>query len=387
MSATGAASFGRPPVDPADDARFMGLALALGRRGLGSTWPNPSVGAVVVRQTASGPVIVGTGYTQPGGRPHGEAMAFDEAGLAATGGTLYVTLEPCSHRTVRGATPCVERSILAGVRRVVSAMSDPNPRIAGLGHALLRSAGIAVSVGVGGEEARRDHRGHVTRLLKGRPMVTLKIARSADGFAGGVGGTRVTISCPEAMGWVHLQRARHDAIMLGIGSVLADDPLLTVRLPGLEARSPVRVVLDSELRMPADGALARTAREVPVWVFCAEDAPLAPEPALVAAGIEVMRVARGGDGRLDPGAALELLAQRGITRVYCEGGPSVGEALVARDLVDEVVLSTSPVALGGEGVRAVRPGLAAALADPARFALVEEGRIGQDAFTWFERVE
>jgi diaminohydroxyphosphoribosylaminopyrimidine deaminase/5-amino-6-(5-phosphoribosylamino)uracil reductase len=314
-------------------------------------------------------------------------MAFEEAGLAATGGTLYVTLEPCSHRTVRGATPCVERSILAGVRRVVSAMSDPNPRIAGLGHALLRSAGIAVSVGVGGDQARRDHRGHVTRLVEGRPMVTLKIARSADGFAGGPGGTRVTISCPEAMGWVHLQRARHDAIMLGIGSVLADDPQLTVRLPGLEARSPVRVILDSDLRLPTDGALARTARQVPVWVICAVDAPTGREPELAAAGIEVMRVERGDGGRLEPLAALELLAQRGITRVYCEGGPSVGEALVAQGLVDEVVLSTSPRVLGVAGVPAVRPGLAAALADPARFALVEEGRIGQDAFTWFERVE
>lgn len=203
-----------PDQDEIDRA-FMARALELGARGLGQTWPNPSVGAVVVRDGPGGPVVVGEGYTQPGGRPHGEAMAFDRAGDAASGATLYVTLEPCSHRTLRGGTPCVERTVLAGVRRVVSAMTDPNPQIAGLGHALLRMAGIEVVTGVLEERAQRSHRGHVLRVTQGRPMVTFKVARTADGFAGGAGGAaRHLLSGigrvgPPAAGQLRRDHARH----------------------------------------------------------------------------------------------------------------------------------------------------------------------------------
>ncbi|MFN3670426.1 MAG: bifunctional diaminohydroxyphosphoribosylaminopyrimidine deaminase/5-amino-6-(5-phosphoribosylamino)uracil reductase RibD [Bosea sp. (in: a-proteobacteria)] len=373
-------------TDPsAADRTFMRQALALGGRGLGSTWPNPSVGAIVTRDTPDGPVIVARGFTHPGGRPHGEAAAFARAGSEAAGGTLYVTLEPCSHRTIRAATPCVEYTILSGVRRVVSAMADPNPRIAGLGHALLRTAGVSVSVGVMEAEAQRSHRGHVLRVTQGRPMVTFKIARTADGFAGGVGGARLAVSCPAASSWVHLQRAHHDAIMLGIGSVLADDPLLTVRLPGMAQRSPVRVILDSRLRLPLDGQLVRTVREAPVWVIAAETAPLAPESALVAAGVEVMRVGARPDGRLDLAEALQLLGARGVTRVFSEGGPTVGEQLAQAGLADEVIVSTSPNRLGAEGVVAVRPALAALLADADLYTRSETGLIGQDVFEHFVR--
>jgi diaminohydroxyphosphoribosylaminopyrimidine deaminase/5-amino-6-(5-phosphoribosylamino)uracil reductase len=367
------------------DRAFMARALALGERGLGQTWPNPSVGAVVVRDGPGGSAIIGEGHTQPGGRPHGEAMAFEQAGAAAAGGTLYVTLEPCSYRSIRGGTPCVERSILAGVTRVVSAMADPNPQIAGLSHALLRTAGIEVVTGVLEEQARRSHRGHVLRVTQGRPMVTFKIARTADGYAGGPGGARLSISCPEAGEWVHRLRARHDAIMLGIGTVLADDPLLTVRLPGLELRSPVRVVLDTSLRLPLDSALVQGAQAVPVWAIAAEDAPVAPEEALVAAGVEVMRVSRGADGHLDLGEALRLLAARGITRVFSEGGPTVGEKLALAGFADEVIVSTAPVALGSQGVVAVRPGLAALLGDPEIYSAAETGLIGRDNFEHFTR--
>ena len=254
------------------DRAFMRQALDYGARHLGATWPNPSVGAIVTRDTPDGPVVVARGLTQVGGRPHGEAHAFSRAGAASIGGTLYVTLEPCSHRSVRGGIPCVEHTILSGVKRVVSAMSDPNPFIAGLGHALLRTAGIEVAVGVLEEEAQRAHRGHVLRVTQGRPMVTFKIARTADGYAGGPGGTPIVVSSPVAGGWVHLQRVHHDAIMLGVNSVLSDDPQLTVRLPGLAARSPVRVILDTHLRLPLGARLVRTAREVPVWVIAAETA-------------------------------------------------------------------------------------------------------------------
>jgi len=374
------------PDQEAIDRAFMARALELGARGLGRTWPNPSVGAVIVGQGESGPVVVGEGHTQTGGRPHGEAMAFEQAGPSASGATLYVTLEPCSHRTVRGGTPCVERTLLAGIRRVVSAMADPNPQIAGLGHALLRMAGVEVVTGVLEEQAQRSHRGHVLRVTQGRPFVTFKVARTADGFAGGPGGARLAISCPEAGAWVHHLRASHDAIMLGIGSVLADDPLLTVRLPGLERRSPIRVVLDSALRLPLDAKLVQGAAAVPLWVIAAESAPVAAEERLVAAGVEVMRVARAADGHLDLAEALRLLAFRGITRVFSEGGPTVGERLAAEGLADEVIVATSPTPLGRAGVVAVRPGLAALLADPEIYAVTETGQVGCDRFERFTRI-
>jgi diaminohydroxyphosphoribosylaminopyrimidine deaminase/5-amino-6-(5-phosphoribosylamino)uracil reductase len=374
-----------PTQKQAIDRAFMRQALAYGARGLGTTSTNPSVGAIVTRDTPDGPVVVARGHTQPGGRPHGEAHAFSRAGAASMGGTLYVTLEPCSHRSVRGGIPCVEHTILSGVKRVVSAMSDPNPFIAGLGHALLRTAGIEVTVGVLEDEARQAHRGYLTRITQGRPMVTFKIARTADGYAGGAGGVPLAVSSPVAGGWVHLQRAHYDAIMLGIGSVLSDDPRLTVRLPGMADRSPIRVILDTHLRLPLTSKLVRTAREVPVWVIAAETAPVEPEQALVEAGVEVMRVSRGRDGHLDLREALTLLGTRGINRVFSEGGPRIGEKLALAGLADEVIVSTAPKTLGQPGIVAVRPGLAAELADPDLYALVETGLIGQDRFEHFTR--
>ncbi len=364
------------------DAAFMAHALALSRRGLGRTWPNPTVGAVITNGPAGNPVIVGRGFTQDGGRPHGEAMALEQAGDAAAGGTLYVTLEPCSHRTVRGGMPCLERTIRAGIVRVVSAMDDPNPMIAGLGHALLRTARIPVLVGMGGAEAAAINRGHVLRVTEGRPFVTLKIAQTADGFAGGRAddgsGLRVQISCGQASHWLHLQRAMHDAIMVGVSTVIADDPQLNVRLAGLEKRSPVRVVLDSRLRMPPVSRLAQTARDIPTWIIASDAAPVTNEHALVAQGVEVMRVGQGGDGHVDLDEALRILATRGITRVFSEGGPTVGAALAGQGLADEVLVSTSPNRLGHAGVVAIQPGLKAALADAARYRLADEEMIGDD---------
>lgn len=381
----------RPPAKMTDqaaiDRAFMRQALAFGARGQGTTWPNPCVGAIVTQGTPDGPVVVARGHTQPGGRPHGEADAFDRAGAnAAAGGTLYVTLEPCSHRTIRAATPCVERAILAGVKRVVAAMADPNPLFRGLGFALLRTAGLSVTTGVLQDEAQRVHRGHVLRVTHGRPMVTFKVARTADGYAGGARGARLAVSCPAASAFVHLQRAHHDAIMLGIGSVLADDPLLTVRLPGMAGRSPIRIILDSHLRLPLASQLVRTAAVVPVWVMAAETAPVEAETALVAAGVEVMRVSAGADGHLDLDEALRLLGTRGITRIFSEGGPNIGEKLAQAGLADEVIVSTSPNALGHPGVVAVRPGLAALLADPDLYRLAEDGLIGHDHFEHYLRI-
>src|SRR5579864_2671787 len=211
----------------AADLRFMQLALALGRRGQGRTWPNPAVGAVIVKDG----VIVGRGWTQAGGRPHAEVEALRRAGEAARGATLYVTLEPCSHH---GKTPpCADAVIAAGIARVVSALEDPNPEVAGQGHARLRAAGIAVEVGVGAEAARRDHAGHIRRMRQGRPQVMLKLAISADGKAGAAGRRPLAITGERVRDRVHLLRAQSDAIMIGIGTALADDPLLTCRLPGM----------------------------------------------------------------------------------------------------------------------------------------------------------
>jgi diaminohydroxyphosphoribosylaminopyrimidine deaminase / 5-amino-6-(5-phosphoribosylamino)uracil reductase len=370
-----------PVFDPELDRHFMAEALDLGRANLGRTWPNPSVGAVVVNNG----IVVGRGATQPGGRPHAEAIALAEAGLKAVGGTLYVTLEPCSHRSVRGGTPCLEHTILSGVRCVVSAIDDPNPHISGVGHALLRSAGIKVHVGEGSTEALRDHRGHILRVQQRRPMVTLKLAQTADGFCAPAGGGRLQISGDAAMREVHLQRASHDAIMVGVGTVISDNPQLNVRLPGLEDRSPVRVILDSGLRMPLASVMATTARQIPLWVIAAEDAPAAPELALREHGVEVMRVGRDATGALDLAAALHLLALRGITRIFSEGGPTVADALARGALADVVIVSTADHSLGAQGVPALLPGLAAALADTTRYIKLNDQRHGTDTFTTYER--
>jgi diaminohydroxyphosphoribosylaminopyrimidine deaminase / 5-amino-6-(5-phosphoribosylamino)uracil reductase len=371
-----------PSVDPATDHLFMQEALALGRTNLGRTWPNPSVGAVVVKDG----VVVGRGATQPGGRPHAEAVALAEAGLKAVGATLYVTLEPCSHRSVRGGTPCLEHTLLSGVRRVVSAMDDPNPHISGIGHALLRSAGVQVTTGVLCDTARRDHRGHILRVQQGRPMVTLKLAQTADGYCAPLGGGRLQISGDEAMHEVFLLRARHEAIMVGVGTVLSDDPQLTVRIPGLENRSPVRIILDSQLQTPMTSSLVQTAHTVPVWIVTLVNAPAERERALRSKGVEVMRVAADGSGRADLAAALQLLAQRGITRIFSEGGPTIGEALARLGLADCVVVSTADKALGEPGTKALRPGLAARLADGAVYHSMASERFGSDVFATYEKV-
>src|SRR5712672_2359513 len=276
----------------------MSLALALGRRGLGNTWPNPAVGAVVVRHDGE-PVIVGRGWTQPGGRPHAETEALRRAGAAARGATLYATLEPCSHH---GKTPpCIDAIMAAGIARVVSALEDPNPEIAGEGHARLRAQGVTVDVGSGAEEALRAHAGHFRRVRDGRPHVTLKLAVSADGKAGLPGRRPAAITGEAARARVHLMRAMNDAVLTGIGTVLADDPLLNCRLPGMEARSPVRVVLDSALRLPEGSKLANSATRTLDWVFVDQNAKPEHEAALTQAGVELLRVP-GANGRLDLGA-------------------------------------------------------------------------------------
>jgi diaminohydroxyphosphoribosylaminopyrimidine deaminase/5-amino-6-(5-phosphoribosylamino)uracil reductase len=359
-------------VFTAADRQFMDHALRLGRRGLGLTWPNPSVGCILVKDG----VIIGRGLTQPGGRPHGETTAIAHAGGAAKGATAYVTLEPCSHY---GKTaPCSDALARAGVSRVVCAVGDPDPRVRGRGFTMLRAYGIAVDVGLCEREAALDHRGHFNRIRLGRPFVQLKMAMSSDGFVAVKSGARTQISGPRAHDQVHLMRAMADAIMVGVGTVLSDDPMLNCRLPGMEDRSPIRVVIDSRLRVPVTSRLVRTAGDIPTWVLGTVGAPPEAERALRAAGCEVMLVRRMEDGSVDVAAALRLLAVRGITRVMTEGGPTLARSLIDADLADEIWLTRSPDPLG-DGV----PALVGPL--PARYRPVESRHAGRDHVEIFLR--
>ncbi|MCI2398578.1 bifunctional diaminohydroxyphosphoribosylaminopyrimidine deaminase/5-amino-6-(5-phosphoribosylamino)uracil reductase RibD [Aliiroseovarius subalbicans] len=351
------------------DTRFMKLALSLGRRGQGACWPNPAVGCVLVRGTR----VIGRGWTQPGGRPHGEVMALAQAGNA-TGATAYVTLEPCAHH---GQTPpCAQALIDAGVARVVVAHEDPDPRVNGGGIAMLRAAGIEVATGVLKQTAARDHAGFLSRVTRGRPMVTLKLANSFDGRIATATGESQWITGPAARRYVHALRARHDAVMVGGGTARADDPSLTVRGLGV-TRQPVRVVLSRHLDLPLDCQLARSAREVPVWLCHGPKA----DPALVSAwqglGAETLEIPLS-QGRIDMTKLLQALGARGLTRVFSEGGGAVAASLLTAGLVDDLVGITAGLVLGAEG----RPSLAAMgierLATAPRFTLVELRDLGGD---------
>jgi diaminohydroxyphosphoribosylaminopyrimidine deaminase / 5-amino-6-(5-phosphoribosylamino)uracil reductase len=365
----------------AADQRFMELALTLGRRGQGRTWPNPAVGAVVVKDG----VILGRGWTQPGGRPHAEPEALGRAGEAARGATLYVTLEPCSH--VGKSPPCADAVIAAGIARVVSAIEDPNPQVAGQGHARLRAAGIAVDIGLGAAEAARDHAGHFRRVRDQRPHVILKLAVSSDDKIAAAGHKPVAISGEAARARVHLLRAQCDAILVGIATVLADDPLLTCRLPGMEARSPVRVVLDRALRIPGTSRLVHTARATPLWVMTSSLAEAPAAMKLGAAGAQVIRVATasGPPPGLDLPGVLHELAEKGITRLLVEGGARVASSFVAAGLVDEVWLLRGSDPIGADGVPALDALPLSALTGSPMFQRRASESLQQDTLTIYER--
>ena len=367
-------------IQSSADARFMAAALALARRGLGLCAPNPAVGALIVRDG----VIVARGWTKPGGRPHAETEGLRDAGVQARGATLYATLEPCSHH---GQTPpCTDAIVAAGIGRVVYAVDDPDPRACGRGAQILADAGIEVACGILAEEARRVNLGHFLRVTRKRPMVSLKLAVTADSFAArSAGDPRLVITGAPANGLVHVMRAMHDAVMTGIGTILADNSLLSVRLPGLEDRKPLRVVLDSDLRLPLQSQLATTAAKIPTLVIAGEGASEASAARLREAHIEVAQVRRDAAGRVDLHAALTHLAARGLTRVFCEGGPRIAAALIGQGLADEVLIFTAPEPLGKDGVLGLDPKSAAMLADPQNYRLAGTRTIGADQLTSYER--
>jgi diaminohydroxyphosphoribosylaminopyrimidine deaminase / 5-amino-6-(5-phosphoribosylamino)uracil reductase len=364
----------------ASDKDHMAQALQLARRGLGLTWPNPSVGSIVV---ASSGEIVGRGSTAPGGRPHAEAIALDRAGGKAKGATIYVTLEPCAHQG-RGMA-CADVIAEAKPARAVIALRDPDPRTLGRGLERLVAAGIEVEEGVLADEAADVALGHLLRVTEDRPAVTLKLAVGADGLMPRGDGAPVWITGPDSRAHGHLLRARHDAILVGRGTVLADNPSLTCRLPGMSCRSPVRVVLDRRLRTPPHAHLFDDLM-VPVWLICAADEEHPNTDALQDRGAEIVYVPVDSHGMLGVRDALETLATRGITRVLVEGGPSVARAFLDADLIDEVVIYQGPEPAGGDSLMPfINEGLERVVAS-GHFTQIQSRSFGPDRMTWWRRM-
>jgi diaminohydroxyphosphoribosylaminopyrimidine deaminase / 5-amino-6-(5-phosphoribosylamino)uracil reductase len=373
---TGAAQLGSPAYRRRDLDAMQG-ALTLARRGLGSVWPNPAVGCVIL----NGGRVVGRGWTQPGGRPHGETEALRRAGNAARGAVAYVSLEPCCHW---GKTPpCVDALVTAGVRRAVVALEDPDPRVAGEGLRRLRAAGLDVEVGLCAEEAAEVNAGFLSRLRLGRPLVTLKFATSLDGLIATASGESQWISGPPARERAHALRASHDAIMVGTGTVVADDPQLTCRLPGLDHRSPVRVVIDRHLRIPPAAHLITDAHRIPTWVLTLRSVDPARRANFLAKGVTLIDVDAEREGQVDLAVALQALGERGITRLLVEGGARLAAAFFRARLVDRLVWVHAPLAIGGDGIPAIAGLDLAALADAPAFERLSTETIGDDVLTTF----
>lgn len=359
---------------------MMRAALALARRSLGRTWPNPAVGCVIVRDGQ----VLARGRTRDGGRPHAEADAIAQAaqaGQSLKGATAYVTLEPCSHH---GRTPpCADALVGAGIARVVSALEDPDPRVKGQGHARLEAAGIAVKVGEGAAEAAEINAGFLLRIHEGRPLFHLKMAGSLDGRIATALGESKWITGEAARRDGHRLRAIHDAILVGAATAAADDPELTCRLPGLSARSPVRIVLDSQARLAPGSKLARSARVTPVWLVCTKAAPADRREVLSALGVEIVEVDGAGDGRIDVPAAARALGSRGLTRVLVEGGGQVAASFLKAGFVDGISSYRAGLVLGGDSRSAVGGLEFARLGSAPRFRLVSARPLQGDTLeTW-----
>ena len=364
------------------DHEAMHAALVLARRGLGSAWPNPAVGCVLAREDLDGRII-GRGWTQPGGRPHAETEALSRAGALTQGATAYVTLEPCDHQ---GETPpCTEALIAAGVTRCVIAIEDPDPRVSGAGIRRLANAGVETQIGLFEQEARHLNAGFLMRVTKGRPLITLKTATTLDGRVATAKGQSKWITGAPARAFAHGLRAENDAIMIGIGTALADQPSLTCRLPGMEDRSPVRIVADSTLRLPVESPLVETAGDVPTWVVTVKSADQDKRQALEAKGIEVIEVAAGNDGRPDLIAVVMELGGRGLTRLLVESGGDLAAALIKHDLADRLAWFRSPKLIGGDGKGAVAAFGIEAIAEAPAFVRDSITDAGDDVLETYRR--
>jgi diaminohydroxyphosphoribosylaminopyrimidine deaminase/5-amino-6-(5-phosphoribosylamino)uracil reductase len=357
----------------ATDRRFMKLALALARRGLGTVSPNPAVGCVLVSPEG---IVVGRGWTQPGGRPHAETEALRRAGARARGTTAYVTLEPCSHT---GRTPpCANALIEAGVARVVGAIEDPDPRVSGQGFARLTAAGIEVSTDLFVDEVAEVNAGFLLHRAEGRPLVTLKVASTLDGRIATHRGESQWITGAAARRCGHMMRVTHDAVVVGIGTALVDDPELTCRLPGLEGHSPVRVVIDTRLQLPLASKLVRTARETPTWVAVSAEIEADRRTAYEDFGVVVLPIDVGGDHHPEPIAILKALGARGLTRVLVEGGSAVAAALMRANLIDRMAWFRAASVMGGGGIPVIAAYGVNALSQMRRFELISNQSVGDD---------
>ncbi len=364
------------------DRRLMAACLRLGRRHQGRTHPAPSVGALVVRVEGGAPVILGRGITGPGGSSHAITAALADAGEGARGATLYTSLEPViRHADGQSDTDAL---IGAGIQRLVSALDDPDARRTRSGYARLREAGVGVTAGVLGEEARRLHAGFLSVATQGRPHVTLKLAVSADGMIGRKGGERMLVSGPLAFEQLQRLRLETDASLIGIETALVNDPSLVLRVAGLRSLSPIRIVLDRAARLPPSSALVQSAGEIPLWVCVGPEVDAGASAALQAAGAVILPVGTGSGG-LDLPAVLKLLAERGLTRLLVEGGARVAASLVTAGLADEVVLFRAPVVIGPDGVRALAGGALSAIERSPRYRIAEDLRLGEDRMIRYER--
>jgi diaminohydroxyphosphoribosylaminopyrimidine deaminase/5-amino-6-(5-phosphoribosylamino)uracil reductase len=363
------------PIEPAvvasgDDA-WMDHAIQLAEAGRPS--PNPHVGAIVVKDG----VQIGHGHHERAGEEHAEVIALAEAAVGAAGATLYVTLEPCNHR---GRTPpCADAILAAKIKRVVIGCKDPNPHVEGGGIDKLRGAGVEVTVGVREAEAARVIAAWTKFITQGLPYVSLKLALSLDGRIATRSGASKWVTGPEARALVHILRARHDAVAIGIGTALADDPRLTVR--DASGVSPTRIVFDTKLRLQPHSRLAETAVDVPTWVVCSAEAEVEREQALTARGVEVLRAPSSAEGRLDAGAALRMLAAKGIVTLMVEGGAELAGSVLAGRLADELHAFIAPILLGPRG----RPGAVdwagpATPADAPRISAATWVLCGSDAY-------
>lgn len=354
-------------MNKTQDEAFMAVALALSARGLGRTWPNPSVGCVLVQGTR----IVGRGWTQPGGRPHAETQALDRAGKFAVGATAYVTLEPCSNY---GRTPpCSKALIEAGVARVVVGCVDPDPRVNGGGLRALEAAGLEVTTAILAERCRASHLGLYRRIEAKRPAITLKLAQSLDGRIALANGQSKWLTGELARRHAHRLRAEHDAIMIGSGTALADDPLLDCRIEGLRTSSPVRVVLDRRGRLHASSRLVQSAAVQPLWVY-GPSRDLGEDVSL-----------REFAGSIE--AVLTDLGDRGITRLVVEGGALLAASLLLGDLVDRLELFTCPKVLGGDAIATIGPLGLDQLAQTDKWRLVDDRRLNDDRLSVYGRLD
>jgi diaminohydroxyphosphoribosylaminopyrimidine deaminase / 5-amino-6-(5-phosphoribosylamino)uracil reductase len=351
----------------------MRAALLLAERGLGRVWPNPAVGCVIVDGSGH---VVGRGWTQPGGRPHAETEALKMAGDAARGGTAYVTLEPCSHH---GKTPpCADALIAAGITRCVVALQDPYPEVNGQGIQRLKNAGIAVDVELLRDEAAELNRGFLTRIATGRPMVTLKLATSLDGRIAMRSGQSKWITGDTARAHGHRLRTTHDAIMIGSGTALADDPALTSRLPGLEARSPLRIVMDRRLRLPVESKLVQTAPDHRTVLMTRTGHPASTLDRYRGHDVEVIEADT-------PDVALTALGGLGITRLLVEGGATLAASLIATDLVDRLHWFRAPGIIGGDGLASIGEIGLDEVSRMTRFERIGLGSAGGDSLEIYRR--